>query len=211
MKIGIIGAGNIGAAAAKLFVRAGHEVAISNSRGPETLRGLAAELGEKARAATVEDAAAFAEVILVSIPFGKYKSLPAESFRGKIVMDSNNYYPSRDGHFVELDNDTTSSSEMLAKHLTGARIVKAFNTIWSEHLKTQGNSSLPLEQRRVIFIAGDDPQAKATVVKLIESIGFAALDTGSLHEGGKLQQPDTRIYNKTLTVNEAKRILETKA
>lgn len=208
MKIGIIGAGNIGAAAAKLFIEAGHEIAIANSRGAETLRDLVAQLGEKARAASLEDAAAFGEIVFVSIPFGKYATLPAVIFEGKIVIDSNNYYLGRDGNYVELDAGKTTSSELLGNHLKGARIVKGFNTIWFEHLKTQGNKELPLETRRVIFIAGDDSKAKETVAKLIEDIGFAAVDTGFLHEGGKLQQPDTPIYNKTLTAREAEAILE---
>lgn len=207
MKIGIIGAGSIGATAAKLFVQAGHEVAISNSRGPESLKGLVAELGNKAKAVSVEDAAKFGDVILVSIPFGKYKSLPADVFNGKIVIDSNNYYPDRDGNFSKLDQGKTTSTELLAEHLHGARIVKAFNTIWFEHLKSQGNTNLPVEDRRAIFFAGDDAEANHVVSKLIEEIGFAAVDTGSLHEGGKIQQPGSPIYNKELTAQQAQLVL----
>src|SRR3954470_16988849 len=124
MKIGIIGAGNIGANAAKLFVEAGHEIAIANSRGAETLRDLVAELGENAKAVSAEEAAKFGEVVFVSIPFGKYKELPADVLSGKIVIDSNNYYPERDGNFAELDEDKTSSSEMIAAYLQGAKVVK---------------------------------------------------------------------------------------
>lgn len=207
MKIGIIGAGNIGANAAKLFIKAGHEVAVANSRGPQTLVDLVAELGGKAKAATVEEAAGFGDVVLVSIPLGKYKELPPESFQGKIVIDSNNYYPGRDGNLAELDDGQTTSSELLAAHLRGARIVKGFNTIWFEHLKTQGDTSLPLEERRVIFIAGDDSEAKEIVAKLIEEIGFAAVDTGFLGEGGRRQQPGTPVYNKTLNARQATEIL----
>ena len=208
MKIGIIGAGYIGGNAAKLFTEAGHEVAIANSRGAETLQDLVAELGAKARAVSVEEAAKFGEIVLVSIQFGKYRELPEDAFEGKIVIDSNNYYPERDGNFAELDEGTTTSSELLGNHLKGARIVKGFNTIWFEHLKTQGNKDLPLADRRVIFIAGDEREAKASAAKLIEEIGFAAFDTGDLHEGGKLQQPDAPIYNKTLTAREADAILK---
>jgi predicted dinucleotide-binding enzyme len=207
MKIGIIGAGNIGANAAKLFAEAGHEVAIANSRGAETLKDLAAEIGERARAASIEDAAKFGEIVFISIPFGKYKTLPAEIFDGKIVVDSNNYYPDRDGNFSELDNNQTTSSEMLAGHLKGAKIVKGFNTIWFEHLKTQGDKDLPTDERRAIFIAGDDAEAKATIAKLIEEIGFAAVDTGGLSDGGATQQPGTAIYNRNLTQSEAQAIL----
>lgn len=209
MKIGVIGAGNIGGTGAKLFVEAGHEIAIANSRGPETLTDLVNELGANARAATVEEAAQFGEVVLISIPLGEYRELPVEPFYGKIVIDSNNYYPDRDGQIAELDSGQTTSSELLEQHLKGARIVKSFNTIWSEHLKTQGSTDFPLDKRRVIFIAGDDSQAKEVVAKLIEEIGFAAVDTGFLHEGGKLQQPGTPVYNKTLTVSEAEDLLKT--
>jgi predicted dinucleotide-binding enzyme len=207
MKIGIIGAGNIGAHAARLFVSAGHEVALSNSRGGAGLESLVEELKPQAQATTIEEAARFGEVLLVAIPFGKFRTLPAEVFYGKVVVDAGNYYPERDGNFEELDSGQTTSSEMLAAHLKGARLVKGFNTIWFEHLATQGKTTLPLEERRAIFIAGDDSEAKEVVARLIEEIGFAAIDTGFLHEGGKLQQPGTAVYNKELTAREAADVL----
>ena len=207
MKIGIIGAGKIGANVAKLFVKAGHEIAIANSRGAETLKDSVAELGEKARAVSIKEASKFGEIVFVSIPFGKYKTLPADSFDGKVVIDSNNYYPDRDGNFAELDDNKTTSSEMLAEHLRGTRIVKGFNTIQAEHLKTQGELDLPIQERRAIFIAGDDAEAKKTVARLIEEIGFAAVDTGDLRDGGATQQPETAIYNRNLTAHEAEAIL----
>ncbi len=207
MKIGIIGAGNIGANAARLFVKAGHEVAISNSRGPQTLDDLAAELGDNATASTVANAIDFGDVIFISIPLGKYAELPTNGWAGKIVIDSNNYYPERDGQITGLDSGETTSSQLLANHLPGARIVKGFNTIWFEHLRTKGDTNLPLAERRAIFVAGDDSQAKEAVAKLIEEIGFAAVDTGFLHEGGRSQQPDSAIYNKELTGSEAAKAL----
>lgn len=207
MNIGIIGAGNIGATAARLFIQAGHAVALANSRGPESLRDLVSQLGDHARAASVEEAARFGEIVLVAIPLGKFSSLPAEAFAGKIVIDANNYYPNRDGHIPALDSGTATSSELLQQHLTGARVVKAFNTIWYEHLRTQGDVKLALEDRRALFIAGDDAQAKANVAALIESIGFAALDTGTLREGGERQQPDTALYNRPLTMKQARALI----
>ena len=207
MKIGIIGAGNIGAAAAKLFTEAGHEIAIANSRGPETLTEVVGEIGGNAKAVTVEDAIDFGEILMVSIPLGKIDELPTSGFAGKTVIDTNNYYPDRDGQIEVLDSDETTSSEMLAEHLTGAKIVKAFNTIWFEHLKTLGNKDLSLENRRVIFVAGDDADAKKTVSNLIEEIGFAAYDTGSLREGGRNQSPNTAIYNQNISLSEAPAIL----
>src|SRR2546421_9021276 len=106
MKIGIIGSGNIGATSARLFVRAGNFVALSNSREGEGLEALIAELGPKAKATTIEDAARFGDVILIAIPFGKFRTLPADAFKGKVVIDAGNYYPNRDGNFAELDNHT---------------------------------------------------------------------------------------------------------
>lgn len=207
MKIGIIGSGNIGANAARLFIRAGHEVALSNSRGGNGLEAFVAELGENAKATTIEEAAAFGEVVLVAIPFGKFRTLPADAFKGKVVIDAGNYYPERDGKFAELDNDETTSSELMALQLKEARLVKGFNTIWFQHLATQGNTSKLLEERRAIFIAGDDSQAKEIVAKLIAEIGFAAVDTGFLHEGGRSQQPGTAVYNKDVTAREAGALL----
>jgi 8-hydroxy-5-deazaflavin:NADPH oxidoreductase len=206
MKIGIIGAGNIGGNAAILFAKAGHEIAIANSRGPETLTDLVGEIGNGAKAVTAEEATKFGEIVFVSIPLGKINELPTDGFDGKIVIDSNNYYPERDGQIAELDSNEKTSSELLAEHLKGAKIVKAFNTIWSEHLRTQGNNDLPIEERRAIFIAGDDADAKQMVTKLIEEIGFAAIDTGELRDSAT-QQPGSAIYNRNLTASEAAAIL----
>lgn len=205
MKIGIIGAGYIGSTAAKLFVQAGHEVVVSNSRGAETLAGVAAETG--ATAMNTGDAARFGEVVLVAIPLGKYQTLPAEEFAGKIVIDANNYYPERDGNITELDENSMTSSELVAAHLKDSRIVKAFNTIYYEHLAKQGNTNLPLEDRRAIFVAGDDAEAKKIVSDLIEEIGFAPVDTGNLRDGGLTQEPGTAIYNQELTANDARALL----
>jgi predicted dinucleotide-binding enzyme len=207
MKIGIIGSGNIGATAARLFADAGHEVALSNSRGGGGLETLIAELGGRARATGIEEAARFGEVVLVAVPFGKYEALPAGAFEGKVVIDAGNYYPQRDGQFAQLDGGETTSSELVASHLKGARLVKGFNTIWFEHLKQQGDASLPVEERRAIFIAGDDAEAKQTVSRLVEEIGFAAVDTGPLGEGGRRQQVGTPVYNKELNARDAAAVL----
>ena len=207
MKIGIIGAGNIGSAVAELFTKAGHEVVISNSRGPQTLDDLAEKLGDGASAGTVDEARDFGNVVVVTIPLKAITALPANGWENKIVIDTNNYYPDRDGKIADLDSGATTSSELLENQLPGARVVKGFNTIWSEHLKIQGNTKLPLEERRAIFIAGDDSGAKETVAKLIEDIGYAAIDTGFLAEGGKSQQPGSPVYNKELTAAEAAKVL----
>lgn len=202
MNIGIIGAGKIGATAAQLFIQAGHRVALSNSRGPESLHALIEQLGAQAQAMTIDDAATFGDVVLIAIPLGQFKSLPAAALAGKIVIDANNYYPGRDGRIPELEQGNLTSSELLQQHLQQSRVVKGFNTIWYEHLRTQGNTTLPRADRRAIFIAGDDAAAKATVTNLIEQIGFAAVDTGSLRESAR-QQPDAPIYNQVLTAAQA--------
>lgn len=119
MRIGIIGAGNIGSTAAKLFAEAGHEVVIANSRGPETLEGLVGEIGANARAGTVEEAADFREMVMEAIPFGRYRELPAEKLSGKVLMTASNYYPERDG---EIDLGGLAQSELVARHLPGARV-----------------------------------------------------------------------------------------
>ena len=207
MKIGVIGAGHIGSNAARLFVKAGNQVAIANSRGPQTLDPLIEELGDNSEAVTVEQARDFGDIVFISIPLGRIDELPTEGWENKIVIDSNNYYPERDGQIAEMDSGELTSSELLLRHIPGARLVKGFNTIWFEHLRSQGNTDLPLEDRRAIFIAGDDSDAKAVVAKLIEDIGFAAVDTGFLREGGRSQQTGTAIYNKELTAAEAAKVM----
>lgn len=206
MKIGILGAGNIGAAAARLFVEAGHEVAVSNSRGPESLKGLVRELGPKAHAMTVDDAARFGEIVLLAVPWRSPEALPhPELLRGKIVIDAMNPYRP-DGGFYDLGGST--SSEEVLKRIPGTRLVKAFNTIYYVHLAERGRKDLPLNERHTIYVASDDAEAKKIVSRLIEDIGFVAVDTGSLREGGRMQEPDSPIYNQTYNGREAREFLE---
>jgi predicted dinucleotide-binding enzyme len=206
MRIGIIGSGNIGSALARHFVEAEHEVEVSNSRGPETLRDLVAELGERATAAKPENAATFGEVVVVSVPFGRYRELPSDGLDGKVVIDTNNYYPQRDGHSDELDKDATTSSELLQAHLTGARVVKAFNAIYAQHLRDYGRP--PGDDRRfAIPISGDDGDAKRIVADLIDQIGFDAVDAGTLAQGGRLHQPGTPVYTLDLSAKDLRAML----
>jgi 8-hydroxy-5-deazaflavin:NADPH oxidoreductase len=201
MRIGIIGAGRIGGTLAGLFVRVGHELAIGNSRGPDTLEELVAALGERARAVTATDAARFGDVVVVSVPFGRYRELAADGLAGKVVIDTNNYYPSRDGHFAELDGDRTTSSELLQQHLADARVVKAFNAIYWEHLRDYGRAA-GNPARIGIPISGDDADAKRTVAELIDDIGFDAVDAGALAEGGRKHQPGSPVYAADLRTDE---------
>jgi predicted dinucleotide-binding enzyme len=210
MKIGIIGAGRIGSTAAGLFARAGHEVALSNSRGPASLSDLVATInreagGSRVHASTVADAARFGDLVLLAAPWRAQDALPDPNIvRAKIVIDAMNAY-GESGGLVDLGGST--SSEEVAKRLPGARLVKAFNTIYHEHLARQGRPDAPLAQRRAIFIAGDDLAAKQMVSDLIKQIGFGPVDTGTLREGGRSQQPGTPIYNRDLTHGEAVAIL----
>lgn len=204
-RIGIVGAGLIGSTVARLFVEAGHDVAISNSRGPASLDQLVKDLGPQARAMTVAETAHWADVVLLAVPWRTPQALPpADAVQGKIVIDAMNPYAD-DGTVMDLR--PSSSSEETRKRLPGARIVKAFNTIWYKHLASRGRTDLPIEDRHAIFVAGDDPQAKATVMRLIEEIGFGAVDSGSLAAGGRRQQTDTPLYNKVLTVREGKALV----
>jgi 8-hydroxy-5-deazaflavin:NADPH oxidoreductase len=206
VRIGIIGSGNIGATTARLFVDAGHDVAIANSRGAETLRELADGLGPRAHAAEPADAAAFGDLVLVAIPFGRYKELPAGALADTTVIDATNYYPQRDGNFPDLDADRTTSSELLAAHLPGARVVKAFNTLYWKTLRDGGTTGREDEQL-VLLLAGDDPDAKEQVARLIEDIGFAAVDAGGLADGGRRLQPGSALSGKELTLREAEDML----
>jgi 8-hydroxy-5-deazaflavin:NADPH oxidoreductase len=205
MKIAVIGAGMIGATAARLFTQADHEVVVSNSRGPASLAPLVAELGPRARAMTVADAARWGEVVLLAVPWRTPDALPPpDTVAGKIVIDAMNPYGA-DGKVMALG--PSSSSEETAKRLPGARLVKAFNTIWFKHLAERGRPDLRADDRHAIFVAGDDEAAKRVVMNLIDDIGFGSADTGSLAEGGRRQQPDGPFYNKVMTVRDAREAL----
>src|SRR5262245_26157262 len=197
MRIGIVGAGNIGGTLAAHFAAAGHDVAIANSRGPETL----ADLPAGVRPVTVDEALRFGEVAVVAIPLHAVEALPADAAAGKVVIDANNYYASRDGNVAELDDDGTTSSELLQRRLRGSRVVKAFNTMRAQTLRDAGRPAGD-PQRLAIPISGDDPEAKGMVAALIDEIGFDAVDAGTLAEGGRKHQPGAAAYGAELTAPE---------
>jgi predicted dinucleotide-binding enzyme len=207
MWVGIIGTGMIGGSLATLLARCGYNVLVANSRGPQSLTEMARHLGSTVIPVTVYGAARDAEIILVAIPFGRYRELPADPFAGRIVVDTTNYHPDRDGPVPDLDAETTTSSELIAKHLSGASVVKAFNTIYFERLRTQGRPGAPHSQRLAIPIAGDDAVAKAVVSQLIDDIGFTAVDVGAL-AAGRHQQPGQPIYNAPVGSAQARKLLQ---
>jgi len=203
--IGLIGAGNIGAQVARLAVAHGHDIVISNSRGPETLTALVGELGPKARAASVVDAATAGEIVVVSIPLKHYRTVPVEPLAGKTVIDTNNYYPQRDGQIAELDNESTTTAELLQAHLPTSKVVKAFNHIYAAQLTTDGRPART-PNRRALVIAGNDPSAKATVTRLLDEFGFDTVDAGPLKEGWRIQR-DTPGYGPRRSAEELRKDL----
>lgn len=193
MKIGIIGAGHIGKALARRFREAGHDVLIANSRGPETLSAVAAETG--AVPVTVEAAARGGEVVIVTIPEFRIPDLPGDLFADvpleTVVIDTGNYYPQqRDGHIAGIEEGLTES-QWVAEQLKRP-VIKAFNNIHAEHLGSLGVPSTA-ERRIALPVAGDDPNAKAKVLKLVDDIGFDGVDAGTLADSWK-QQPGTPVY-----------------
>jgi len=183
----------------------GHDVVISNSRGPESLSELVAELGSKARAVTVVEAARSGDIVVVTIPLKDYRTVPVEPLAGKIVIDTNNYYPERDGHIPELDNESATTSELLQRHLPTSKIVKAFNHIYAAELTTHGQPA-GTKNRRALAIAGNDQGAKTTVTHLLDQFGFDIVDTGPLKEGWRIQR-DTPGYGPRRTAEELRRDL----
>lgn len=185
MKIGIIGAGFIGRALARLAVRSGHDVMISNSRAAKTLGSTAVAIGCKI--GTAQEAAAFGDVAIVAIPLMNYADLPVAPLAGKVVMDANNYYPDRDGRIEALDKEQTTTSELLAAHLTGAKVVKAFNAILQADLEKDSRPT-GAPDRRALPIAGDDADAKRVCSDLIDQFGFDVVDAGPLADSWRLQR-----------------------
>jgi len=190
--IGFIGSGNIGGTVARLAAAAGYHVVLSNSRGPQTLEDLAAEIGPLASAGTATQAAQAGDLVVVSIPLKAYRDVPVASLAGKTVTDTNNYYPQRDGQISELDDGSACSSELLQRHLPAAHVVKAFNNIFYRHL---ANLARPAgaPDRSALPIAGDDDAAKKTVTAFLDAIGYDTVDSGAL-AGSWCQEPGSPVY-----------------
>ncbi len=189
---GFIGSGHIGSTVARLAIAAGHHVVMSNSRGPETLTDLVDKLGPRARAATAAEVTGAGDVVVVSIPLRNRQDIPTAELRGKVVIDTMNYYPQRDGDIPELDDESTTTSELLQAQLPESRVVKAFNNIFFGHLAALARPAGSTE-RSALAIAGDDPDAKRLVTRLLDEIGYDTVDLGPLAEGWRIQR-DTAAY-----------------
>lgn len=205
MKIGIIGAGHIGGTLTRRLTALGHDVAVANSRGPETLADLAAETG--AQAVSVTEAARGRDVVVVTIPEKSVPALPAELFAttgaDTVVVDTGNYYPKRDGRIADIEAGTTES-RWVSQQL-GRPVVKAFNNIYAKHLLERGRPAG--EAGRIALpVAGDDAAAKAVVMRLLDELGFDAVDAGGLDESWR-QQPGTPVYATDLDAAGVRRAL----
>jgi predicted dinucleotide-binding enzyme len=190
--VGLIGSGHIGSTVARLAVDAGHDVVLSNSRGPGTLQDLVAELGLHARAAAYQEAAAAGDLVLVSVPVKAYPGLSGALLANKIVMDTGNYYPQRDGRIPALDSRSLTDSEYLLSCVPEAQIVKVFNNIYFRHLLNLARPAGAAD-RSSLPMAGDGAAAKAAVREFLDSIGYGTVDAGLLADGWR-QQPRTPVY-----------------
>jgi hypothetical protein len=198
--IGIIGSGNIGGALARALTTAGHRVVIANSRGPASLTALVDELGNLATAGTVEQAAQAGDLVIVTIPLKAVESIPSDLLTGRVVIDTNNYYPTRDGQIAELDDETLTTAEYVARHFAGSTVVKAFNHIPAPEIVDHAQSAHTAD-RRALTVHGDETAAVERVSALIDEIGFDALAAGSLAESWRIQR-DTPGYGPRLTAAE---------
>lgn len=185
--IGFIGSGNIGSTLARLAGQHGYDVVMSNSRGPETLAELVGELGPKARAATRDEAAAAGDFVVVTIPLKAYRDVPPAPLAGKLVIDTDNYYPERDGVFPELEDGSATTVGLLAAHLPASKVVKAFNNIWFKDLGSKGVAA-GAPGRRALPVAADDADAKARVMALVDEFGFDAYDAGTFADSSRFER-----------------------
>jgi predicted dinucleotide-binding enzyme len=192
---GIIGAGNIAQTVAGHLLKAGHPVILSNSKGPASLQETIASLGAGAKAGTAQEAAQ-ADIVLLALPWSEIATLTGlTDWHNRIVVDATNHFITYAPDFQVADLNGRASSEVVADHLPGARVVKAFNTL---NFKLLAANPQEANGKRVLFISGDDADAKKEVSNTIESIGFAAVDLGTLAQGGKLQQAKGQLATLNL-------------
>jgi len=208
MKIGVIGAGRIGGNAARLFAAAGHEVLLSFSRDPSRLRELADQIGERAEAGSVAEAAGFGNVVLLSVPWRLIPGVLEEagSLDGKVVIDTTNQFGA-DG--VEQIPRGLTAAQLNQERMPGAKLVKAFNTLTSGFQASEAGRE-PADQRVVLFLCGDDATAKATVSDLIRDAGFAPVDLGGLADASPMEAPrrEGAVYGEEYRPAEARAVVK---
>jgi predicted dinucleotide-binding enzyme len=208
--IGFIGAGRIGTSVATAAITAGYDVLMSNSRGPETLADLIAQLGPHATAATGSDAASAADFVVVTIPLKSALTVPVEPLSGKVVIDTNNYYFERDGHIAEIDNGEITVSGLLQRHLGGSMVAKGFNHIQSDHILSDAKPH-GTPGRRALATASDFPEAIELVTRFFDEIGFDTVNVGPLSESWRIDRdmpgygPHFDAQQLTAKLAEAKR------
>jgi predicted dinucleotide-binding enzyme len=205
MKIGIIGAGHIGGTLTRRLAALGHDVAVANSRGPETLAELAK--GSGAKAVTIAEAARGKDVVIVTIPEKNIPTLPKDLFadlpESAVVIDTGNYYPRRDGRIDAIESGTTES-RWVSRQL-GRPVVKVFNNIYAQHLMDRGRDK-GARDRIALPVAGDDARAKEKVIRLLDELGFDGVDAGGLDDSWR-QQPGSPVYGTDFDVAGVKRAL----
>ena len=196
----MIGAGKIGTSVARAAVNAGYNVVLANSRGPESLTDVVAQLGPRARAATAHEAAEAGDLVLIAVPLHARESVPVEPLKGKVVIDANNYYPQRDGRSEALDTNASTTSELRQEHLPESHVVKAFNNIYAGDIPTHGTPA-GTENRRALPIWGNHAEATSAVAQFLDSLGYDAVDLGPLEESWRVER-DTPAYGKRTTADE---------
>jgi predicted dinucleotide-binding enzyme len=203
--IGIIGAGNIGSQLARLGVQHGYTIVISNSRGPETLTDLIEEIGDGATAATAQEAGEAGDIVVVTVPLKNIDGVPVAPLAGKIVIDTGNYYPARDGRIAELDSAEGTTAGMLQEHLPESKVVKVFNHIYAADLTTKGAPS-GTPGRRALAVYGNDADAKAVVSAIVDEFGFEPVDGGPLSESWRSER-DQPAYVKAFDADQLRAAL----
>jgi predicted dinucleotide-binding enzyme len=198
--IGFIGSGNIGSQVARAAIAHGYDVVMSNSRGPETLSDLIADLGPHARAATVLEAAEAGDWVVVTTPLAAIDGLPVDALAGKIVVDTNNYYFERDGHIPELDDEQITVSGILQRKLPASKVAKGFNHIGAGEITTTGTPA-GTPNRRALATASDFPEASDAVIAFYDEVGFDAVNIGPLSESWRVQR-DHHAYGKPQNADE---------